>query len=80
MSKPGTQYAIFILLVVLILIAAAIPIVASDLFRQPYSPLWDTIHRTMARFDLSYNPPGGGAPPKWPFWRTPADAHIYYRD
>ena len=80
MSKPWTQYVVFILLVVLILIAAAIPIIASDLFRQPYSQLWDVIHRTMARFDYSYNPPGGGSPPKWPFWRTPADAHIYYRD
>ena len=80
MSKPWTQYVVFVLLVVLILIAAAIPIIASDLFRQPYTPLWDVIHRTMARFDLSYNPPGGGAPPRWPFWRTPADAHIYYRD
>ena len=80
MSKPWTQYVAFILLTVLLLVAAAIPIIASDLFRQPYSPLWDVIHRTMARFDLSYNPPGGGAPPAWPFWRTPADAHIYYRD
>ena len=80
MSKPWTQYVVFILLVVLILIAAAVPIIASDLFRQPYSQLWDVIHRTMARFDYSYNPPGGGSAPKWPFWRTPADAHIYYRD
>ena len=80
MSKPWTQYVAFILLVVLLLIAAAIPIIASDIFRQPYSPIWDVIHRTLARFDLSYNPPGGGAPPKWPYWRTPADAHIYYRD
>jgi len=80
MSKPWTQYIAFILLVVLLLIAAAIPIIASDVFRQPYSPIWDVIHRTLARFDLSYNPPGGGAPPKWPFWRTPADAQIYYRD
>jgi alpha-beta hydrolase superfamily lysophospholipase len=80
MSKPWTQYAVFILLVVLVLIVAAIPIIASDIFRQPYSPVWDVIHRTLARFQLSYNPSGGGAPPQWPFWRTPADANIYYRD
>ena len=80
MSKPWTQYAVFILLVVLVLIVAAIPIIASDIFRQPYSPVWDVIHRTLARFQLTYNPSGGGAPPQWPFWRTPADANIYYRD
>ena len=80
MSKPWTQYAVFVLLVVLVLIVAAIPIIASDIFRQPYSPVWDVIHRTLARFQLSYNPSGGGAPPQWPFWRTPADANIYYRD
>jgi alpha-beta hydrolase superfamily lysophospholipase len=80
MSKPWTQYAVFILLVVLVLVAAAIPIIASDIFRQPYSPVWDWIHRTLARFDLTYNPSGGGAPPQWPFWRAPADANIYYRD
>jgi alpha-beta hydrolase superfamily lysophospholipase len=80
MSKPWTQYVVFILLVVLVLVAAAIPIIASDVFRQPYSPVWDWIHRTLARFDLTYNPSGGGAPPQWPFWRAPADANIYYRD
>ena len=80
MSKPWTHYAIFVLLIVLVLIAAAIPIIASDIFRQPYSPVWDVIHRTLARFQLTYNPSGGGAPPQWPFWRTPADASIYYRD
>ena len=80
MSKPWTHYAIFVLLFVLVLVAAAIPIIASDIFRQPYSPVWDVIHRTLARFQLTYNPSGGGAPPQWPFWRTPADANIYYRD
>jgi alpha-beta hydrolase superfamily lysophospholipase len=80
MSKPGTQYVVFVVLFALVLVAAAIPIVASDLFRQPYSEAWDVIHRTMARFDLSYNPPGGGAPPRWPSWRDPADADLYYRD
>jgi len=78
--RARTQYILFVLLVVVILVAAAIPIYASDIFRQPYSPVWDVIHRTLARFDLTYNPSGGGAPPQWPYWRTPADAHIYYRD
>lgn len=80
MNKAWAQYAAFVLLFALILVAAAIPIAASDIFRQPYSPAWDTIHRTLDRFDLSYNPPGGGAPPRWPFWRDPADANLYYRD
>jgi hypothetical protein len=80
MSKAQILYAAFILLFGLVLVAAAIPIVASDIFRQPYSPVWDDIHRLLARFDLSYNPPGGGAPPRWPSWRTPADANLYYRD
>ena len=80
MKRARTQYILFVLLVVVILVAAAIPIYASDIFRQPYSPVWDVIHRTLARFDLTYNPSGGGAPPQWPYWRTPADAGIYYRD
>lgn len=80
MRKAQTQYAAFVLLFALVLVAAAFPIAASDLFRRPYSPVWDDIHRTLARFDLSYNPSGGGAPPRWPFWRTPADANLYYRD
>jgi alpha-beta hydrolase superfamily lysophospholipase len=63
-----------------ILVAAAIPIIASDIFRQPYSPVWTTIHRTLDRLQLSYNPPGGGAPPQWPKWWAPADANMYYRD
>jgi alpha-beta hydrolase superfamily lysophospholipase len=42
--------------------------------------VWDVIDRTLARFDLTYNPAGGGAPPQWPTWRTPADANLYYRD
>lgn len=80
MRRARTQYILFVLLVFVILVAAAIPIYASDIFRQPYSPVWDVIHRTLARFDLTYNPSGGGAPPQWPYWRTPADAGIYYRD
>jgi alpha-beta hydrolase superfamily lysophospholipase len=80
MSKPRTQYAVFVLFFALILVAAAVPIIASDIFRQPYSPFWDVIHRTLARFQLTYLPSGGGAPPQWPYWRAPADANIYYRD
>ena len=80
MSKAQRQYALFVLLFALVLVVAAVPIVASDIFRQPYSPAWDDIHRLLDRFDLSYNPPGGGAPPRWPFWRDPADAGLYFRD
>jgi alpha-beta hydrolase superfamily lysophospholipase len=79
-NKRRLQYIVFVIVFVLILVAAAVPIYASDIFRQPYSPVWDVIHRTLARFQLTYNPSGGGAPPQWPFWRTPADANIYYRD
>ncbi|HSJ54947.1 MAG TPA: alpha/beta fold hydrolase [Anaerolineae bacterium] len=74
------RYAVFVLLFVVVLVAAAVPIVASDIFRQPYAPIWDDIHRLLARFDLTYNPSGGGAPPRWPFWRAPADANLYHRD
>ena len=80
MTKPGAQYAVFVLLTALAVVAAAIPIVASDIFRQPYSEAWPRIHRTLDRLDFSYNPPGGGAPPKWPNWRDPADASIYFRN
>jgi alpha-beta hydrolase superfamily lysophospholipase len=77
---PRLRYAVFVILFALILVAAAVPIYASDIFRQPYSPVWNVIDRTLARFDLTYNPSGGGAPPQWPTWRTPADAGLYYRD
>jgi len=80
MSKAPTLYLTFVLIVGLALVLAAIPIVASDLFRQPYSPAWPIIHRTMARLHFTYNPSGGGAPPEFPYWRDPADAYLYYRD
>ncbi len=82
MRQRGTPalYRLFVLLVGLTLFFGAVPIVASDLFRQPYSPAWDVIHRVMARFQFTYNPTGGGAPPQWPYWRDPAGAFIYYRD
>ena len=80
MSKPRTQYALFLLLVGLVLVAAAIPIIASDVFRRPYSEGWDVVHRTLNRLKFSYNPPGGGAPPRWLRWRDPADGYIYFRN
>jgi dipeptidyl aminopeptidase/acylaminoacyl peptidase len=80
MSKPSLLYGVFVGLVVLALLLATVPIVASDLFQQPYSPLWPVIHRTTARLHIVYNPPGGGAPPKLPQWRDPADARLYFRD
>jgi alpha-beta hydrolase superfamily lysophospholipase len=79
-SKRRLQYLVFVIVFALILVAAAVPIYASDIFREPYSPVWDVINRTLARFQLTYNPSGGGAPPQWPFWHTPADANLYYRD
>lgn len=74
------QYRVYVLLVALALALAAVPIAASDLFRQPYHPAWPVINRTMARLNLTYNPPGGGLPPRYPSWRDPADAFLYYRD
>jgi pimeloyl-ACP methyl ester carboxylesterase len=79
-SKAATLYRIFVLFVLLILVAATLPIIASDLFRQPYSQLWPTIHRIRTRLQIDPFPTGGGAPPQWPYWRDPADALIYYRD
>jgi alpha-beta hydrolase superfamily lysophospholipase len=57
-----------------------VPIVASDLFRQPYSPMWPRIHRIRTYLRIDPFPTGGGAPPQWPYWRDPADAGIYYRE
>jgi pimeloyl-ACP methyl ester carboxylesterase len=79
-SRPRALYTVFVLLCAVILVAATIPILASDIFRQPYSPVWDTINRTLDRLHFSYNPPGGGAPPQWPQWWAPVDANVYYRD
>jgi dipeptidyl aminopeptidase/acylaminoacyl peptidase len=80
MSKASFQYAAFVALVILLLALAFVPILASDLFRQPYHALWPTIHRTLARLHIDYNPPGGGLPPRYPSWRDPADAFLFYRD
>jgi dipeptidyl aminopeptidase/acylaminoacyl peptidase len=79
-NRPRLLYWLFTLLVALALVLATIPILASDLFRQPYSPVWPIINRTLARLRLTYNPPGGGAPPVFPSWRDPADALLYFRD
>lgn len=80
MTKAVMWYLLFLLIVLLFLVLATIPILASDLFRQPYSPLWPTVHRAMDLFQIDPFPVGGGAPPKFPYWRDPADASIYFRD
>lgn len=74
------QYGLFMLLVLLILVLAVIPIVASDLFRQPYSSVWNTVFQALDRLRVDPFPTGGGAPPRSPYWHDPADADIYYRD
>jgi len=80
MNKARLWYTLFVLLIAVGLVLAAIPVAASDLFREPYSPVWPVINRTMARLRITYNPPGGGAPPRFPRWRDPADAFLYYQD
>jgi uncharacterized protein len=80
MRGPAARYAIFLTLVILALALAAVPIIASDLFRQPYSPGWDTIHRLLDRLRIDPYPTGGGAPPQFPYWRDPAGAFIYFRE
>lgn len=80
MKKWGTLYWLYTGTIVLLLLLAAVPIAASDLFRQPYSPAWPVINRTLARLNITYNPPGGGSPPRFPYWRDPGDAWLYYRD
>lgn len=80
MSGARTWYLRLVMLCLVILLLAAIPIAASDLFREPYLPAWDTINRILARLRINYNPSGGGAPPVFPSWRDPGDAYLYYRD
>jgi dipeptidyl aminopeptidase/acylaminoacyl peptidase len=80
MRKAILTYILFTLVTVFVLVLAAIPIIASDVFRQPYSPVWPTIYRTLDRFRIDPFPTGGGIPPKIPYWRDPADAGIYFRD
>ncbi len=57
------HYIAFIAAAMFVLLLAAIPVAASDLFRMPYSPVWRTINRTLDRFHYTYNPPGGGETP-----------------
>ena len=80
MNWARALYIAFSLAVVVVLILAAIPIIASDLFRQPYSPMWSTVHRALDFLRIDPYPTGGGSPPKFPYWRDPADASIYFRD
>ncbi|MFN2291990.1 MAG: alpha/beta hydrolase [Anaerolineae bacterium] len=80
MSKQAARYLGFVAFVILVLALAAVPIIASDLFRQPYSPAWNTINDLLARLRINPYPTGGGAPPQFPYWRDPAGAFIYYRD
>ncbi len=80
MKKARRTYRIFFLSLAVVLILAAIPIVASDLFREPYSPIWPVLNRLMARFHFTYNPSGGGVAPRFPYWRDPAGDYLYYRD
>ena len=80
MSRSTIGYLLFMLIMVLVLVLAAIPIIASDLFRQPYSPLWPEVNRALDLLRIDPFPIGGGAPPRFPNWRDPAGASIYFRD
>jgi alpha-beta hydrolase superfamily lysophospholipase len=80
MTKPVIGYVLFTLVMALVLVLATIPIIASDLFRQPYHPLWPRVNRTLDLLDIDPFPVGGGAPPRFPTWRDPGGASIYYRD
>jgi len=79
-SRPLLVYGLFVLAIVVVLVVAALPIIASDLFRQPYSPGWKHIYRALDLIRLDPFPTGGGAPPKFPYWRDPADAGLYHQD
>ncbi len=80
MTKASMMYVAFVALVILLVALAFVPILASDLFRQPYHSLWPTINRSLARLRIDYNPPGGGIPPRYPSWRDPADAFLFFRE
>jgi pimeloyl-ACP methyl ester carboxylesterase len=80
MNGPRVLYRILVIVTVVVLVLAAIPILASDLFREPYSPVWNVINQAMASLHYTYNPSGGGAPPQFPPWRDPADDFLYYQD
>lgn len=78
--RGAMGYALFVGGVVLLILLGAFPIVASDLFRKPYSPAWRTINRVLDRLNYSYNPSGGGETPTFPPWQTPGDAGLAYSD
>ena len=80
MNKRWVLYWVFVLLCGVALVLFAIPIIASDLFREPYSPLWQDVYRGLDVLRIDPFPAGGGVPPEWPQWRDPADAYLYYRD
>jgi dipeptidyl aminopeptidase/acylaminoacyl peptidase len=80
MSHSRRVYWVCVTAAAILVVLAAIPIVASDLFREPYHPLWRTINDVMARLQVTYNPSGGGLAPQFPRWRDPADAMIYFRE
>ena len=80
MSREVGRYILFVLLVLFAVVAAAVPIAASDLFRQPYSSGWTHVYRAMDLFRIDPFPTGGGAPPRFPYWRDPADAGLYFED
>jgi len=80
MTRASVLYVAFVALALLLVALAFVPILASDLFRQPYHSLWPTINRTLARLRIDYNPPGGGIPPRYPSWRDPADAFLFFRE
>ena len=78
--RANVLYIAFIAAALLVLLLAAVPVAASDLFRRPYSPVWRTINRTLDRLHYTYNPSGGGQTPEFPPWLTPGDAGLDYRD
>jgi dipeptidyl aminopeptidase/acylaminoacyl peptidase len=80
LKRATAVYVAFSLAVVISIVLAAVPIIASDLFQQPYSPLWSTVYRALDLLHIDPYPTGGGAPPKIPYWHDPADAAIYFRD
>lgn len=80
MSRSLILYVLFSLVMVLLLVLATVPIIASDLFRQPYHSLWPRVNRTLDLLRIDPFPVGGGAPPRFPTWRDPGGASIYYRD
>jgi len=79
-SKPGVRLGLFLGAVALVIAVAAVPIIASDLFRQPYSPWWRDINRALDLLRIDPYPTGGGQPPQFPYWADPADDNLYFRD